>query len=253
MRILIITSDESGEILRPIIADTHVHTLACGHAYSTIMENVHWAAQKGLSFIGITEHAPEMHDAPQSSFFRNLYSLPDRIEGVNILKGAECNIMDYDGRLDLSEKLLRELDWVIASYHNPICLPGTLEQNTLGWLRIAENPDVDVIGHCGDGRYAFELEKVIKKFKEYEKIVEINAHSFVVRPGSDINCREIARCCAKYQVPVVVSSDAHFCMDVGNVMASVQMLEEIGFPEELVLNADHDRFLEVVRKKTNRF
>ena len=73
---------------------------------------------------------------------------------------------------------------------------------------------------------------------------------FTVRPGAHYNCREIARCCAKYQVPVVVSSDAHFCMDVGNVAASVAMLEEIGFPEELVLNADYDRFLEVVRKKT---
>lgn len=52
---------------------------------------------------------------------------------------------------------------------------------------------------------------------------------------------------------MVVSSDAHFCMDVGNVAASVAMLEEIGFPEELVLNADYDRFLEVVRKKTGRF
>lgn len=65
--------------MKPIVADTHTHTLASGHAYSTIMENVHWAAQKGLSFLCITEHAPEMHDAPQSSFFRNLYSIPDEI------------------------------------------------------------------------------------------------------------------------------------------------------------------------------
>ena len=239
--------------MKPIVADTHTHTLASGHAYSTIMENVHWAAQKGLSFLCITEHAPEMHDAPQSSFFRNLYSIPDEIEGVKVLKGAECNIMDFDGSLDLPQKLLRRLDWVIASYHGPICMPGTLEQNTQGWMRIAENPDVDVSGHCGDGRYVFDLEKAIKQFKAYDKIVEINAHSFTVRPGAHYNCREIARCCAKYQVPVVVSSDAHFCMDVGNVAASVAMLEEIGFPEELVLNADYDRFLEVVRKKTGRF
>ena len=239
--------------MKPIVADTHTHTLACGHAYSTIMENIRCASEKGLAFLCITEHAPAMHDAPQLSFFRSLYSIPDVIEGVNILKGAECNIMDYEGTLDLPEKLLSRMDWVIASYHNPLCLPGTLEQNTQGWLHVAENPNVDVIGHAGDGRYVFELEKVIKKFKEYDKIVEINAHSFGVRPGAHFNCREIARCCAKYQVPVVVSSDAHFCMHVGNVDASVQMLEEIGFPEELVLNADYERFLEVVRKKTGRF
>ena len=85
--------------MKPIVADTHTHTLACGHAYSTIMENIRCASEKGLAFLCITEHAPAMHDAPQLSFFRSLYSIPDVIEGVNILKGAECNIMDYEGKL----------------------------------------------------------------------------------------------------------------------------------------------------------
>lgn len=99
--------------------------------------------------------------------------------------------MDFDGSLDLPQKLLRRLDWVIASYHGPICMPGTLEQNTQGWMRIAENPDVDVIGHCGDGRYVFDLEKAIKQFKAYDKIVEINAHSFTGAPRAHYNCRRL--------------------------------------------------------------
>ena len=40
------------------VLDTHTHTLASGHAYSTIRENVRAAAERGLDLIAITEHAP---------------------------------------------------------------------------------------------------------------------------------------------------------------------------------------------------
>lgn len=235
-----------------IVADTHTHTLASGHAYSTVLENIRAAKEAGLSFLCVTEHCPTLKDAPSRSFFSNLRSIPDRVEEVVVLKGAEVNITDYEGGLDLPEEIMERLDWVIASYHNPVCPPGTMKQHTQGWLKIAENPNVDVIGHCGDGRYLFDVERVVRRFKECDKIVEINAHSFLVRPGSAFNCRQIASCCARFEVPVVVSSDAHFCLDVGKVRDAVRMLEEIGFPERLVLNADYERFLELVRRKTGR-
>jgi len=83
----------------------------------------------------------------------------------------------------------------------------------------------------------------MKAFKECGKIVEINAHSFNARKGSDENCRKIAIACAERGIPVVVCSDAHYHLAVGEVEAAVDMLKEIGFPDELVLNADYDRFL----------
>ena len=46
-----------------IIADTHTHTLACDHAYSTISENAAAAAGKGLRFLAMTEHTPQMPPA----------------------------------------------------------------------------------------------------------------------------------------------------------------------------------------------
>ena len=238
--------------MKPVIADTHTHTMASGHAYSMIWDNVRAAARKCLEFLCVTDHGPAMRGAPEEDYFRKLLSVPDVLDGVKVLKGAEVNILDFDGSLDLYPKLLERLDWVIASYHS-LRAPGTLADHTRGWLAIAENPHVDVIGHPGDGRYIFDTEKVIKKFKECGKIVEINSGSFKVRPGSAFNCREIARCCARYEVPVVVSSDAHTFADVGNVSASLKLLEEIGFPEKLILNTDRERFLAVVREKTGRF
>jgi putative hydrolase len=160
--------------------------------------------------------------------------------------------MDEHGTLDLSAHILQKLDWVIASMHTVVLDPMDCERHTRAWLGVAENPDVDVLGHTGDSHYAFDHERVIEACARHKKLVEINAHSFLVRPGSPENCRAIARCCARHGVSVVISSDAHFAGTVGAVERSVAMLEEIGFPEELVLNADSDRFARFLKQKTGR-
>lgn len=236
-----------------IVADTHTHTLACGHAYSTLYENVQAAARRGLNFLCVTEHGPEMPDGPHDTYFLNIPKVvPDVIDGVIVLKGAEANIMNYAGRLDVPDSYLKRLDWVIASYHTNCIDPLDVEAHTAGWLAVARNPLVDVAGHVGDGRYPFEMEPVIRAFAEYGKVVEVNSHSFRCRPGSDVNCREAVRLCKKYGVPVVCSSDAHFFTQVGEVAASIAMLEELDYPQELILNADYDRFLAFARQKTGR-
>lgn len=63
------------------------------------------------------------------------------------------------------------------------------------------------------------------------------------------NCTEIAALCKKHRVPVVVDSDAHFALSIGRFPAALEMLEEIGFPEELVINADSDRFWSYLEQK----
>lgn len=235
-----------------IIADTHTHTIACDHAYSTITENTAVAKRKGLKFICMTEHGPSMPDAPNIWHFFNLKTLPNKINDVIVLRGCEANIISYDGTLDFPKEDLKLLDWVIASYHSPVIEPSTIEDHTNGWLAIANNPDVDVIGHCGDERFAFDYDRVIAQFAKNNKIVEINSHSFTVRPGTTENCRKIAEYCKKHQVRIVVSSDAHYSEQIGEVGNSLSMLKEIDFPEHLILNANYDVFLKVIQEKSAR-
>lgn len=232
-----------------LIADTHTHTIACDHAYSTLTENAAAAAKRGLRFLASTEHASALPGAPRPLHFSNLKELPPQLHGVTILKGAEVNILDREGNLDLPEWILARLDWVIASFHVVTCEPMSEEDHTRAWLAVAENPHVDVIGHCGDGRFPFDHSAVIKAFAKQDKIVEINAHSFKVRPGSAENCPRIARLCAREGVRVVVSSDAHFHDAVGRVDRALTMLAEIDFPRELILNMDYERFLAVTCEK----
>ena len=232
-----------------IIADTHCHTVASTHAYSTVDENAAYAAETGLKILALTDHGPAMSDAPHRWHFYNLGVLPRKINGVVILRGAEANIIDYDGNLDMDQVCYQRLEWINASFHQESCKPGTVEEHTKAYLAVAQNPYVDVIAHSGTESFRYDYEAGVKAFKEYGKLVEINEGSQRVRTDSLKNCAEIAKLCKKYEVPIVVSSDAHYKTSLGSYTASLKMLEEIDFPEKLILNADITRFCAYLKKK----
>ena len=109
------------------IMDTHTHTLASGHAYSTIRENAEAAARKGLELLAITEHAPRMSGSCQLIYFQNLKVVDRHAYDVELLLGAELNILDERGTVDLPERTLSQLDIAIASLHTPCITPGSRE------------------------------------------------------------------------------------------------------------------------------
>jgi len=225
-----------------IAGDTHTHTIACDHAYSTLMDNVSQAKKIGLSFICMTEHGPAMPGGASTIHFGTLVNLPRVIEGVTVIRGAELSIIDYDGGVDLPQPLIEHLEWVIASYHPPCIGVSTPAEHTRGYIKVAENPHIHAIGHCDRDWFPFEYLPALRAFKELGKIVEINAES-LRRDPTMANGRKIASLCAEMGIPVVISSDSHLCTRVGAVQPAIDLLEEIGFPEELILNADHDRFM----------
>ena len=80
--------------------DMHTHTIASGHAYSTLKEMALAAADKGLELLGVTEHGPGIPGTCDEMYFRNIRSIPRTRWGVELMIGAEINITDYDGKLD---------------------------------------------------------------------------------------------------------------------------------------------------------
>ena len=233
-----------------IKADMHTHTVASAHAFSTINEMITFAKKQDLEMIAITEHGVGMLDSPHPWYFNSVISsIPPKVDGVLFVPGVEANIMDYEGTLDMPAETLKKLRWVIASYHDDCAKPGTVEEHTKSYLEIAKNPFVDVIGHCGTDEFRFDYERCIKEFKKHNKIVEINNHSSEARRGSEKNCREIALLCKKYEVPVILSSDAHSCYNVGIVSLASALLESIDFPRELILNLSCDRIIEHIKTK----
>lgn len=227
-----------------IIADTHCHTIASGHAYSTLEENLRVAKERGLYAIAVTDHCLKMDRSPDELHFENLRILPKYVHGVRVLRGVEANVADYKGNLDLTDKILNSVEWVIASMH-----PQVLDINlsnpsicTEAWLDVAKNPRVNVIGHSGQEFFKFDYESVIPEFGKNGKLVEINNSSFNVRPGSKDNCRDIARICKRYSVPIIVNSDSHFSSLIGKFDEALALLKELDFPESLVINSSVENF-----------
>lgn len=233
-------------------ADTHTHTLASTHAYSTVLENAQYASQKGIGCIAVTDHAPKMLDAPHIWHFRNIKTVPAELFGVKILRGAEANLMK-DGSIDLEGSDLANLEWVVVSLHPPVFGEfSSAQEVTNAYIEAAKNPYIDVIGHSGSFDYPYDFEKAVKAFAKYEKLVEINEHTFDVRSKSIENCKKIAELCRDYNVGVVINSDAHFAYDIGTVERSLSMLNSIGFKEENIINMKKETFDAYLKKREKR-
>lgn len=226
-----------------IIADLHTHTVASTHAFSTVTENAKAASEAGIKYLATTEHGIEMPDSPHLWCFYSMRNIPRQLFGVNMLRGMEANIINYEGSIDIYEKEIYScLDWIVASYHHPCCMPGTKAQHTNSYIKALENPYIDCIGHSDDPDYDYEFKPVCEAAKAYDKAIELNASRLRSKRAQE-RYREILAVCAQVGAKICVNSDAHFWDRIGNFEQATAFLEETGFPEELVLNASEERFL----------
>lgn len=229
--------------------DVHTHTVASGHAFSTIQEMAHAAAEKGLKVLGITEHTAGIPGTCDPIYFRNLYVVPRKMYGIELLLGAEINILDGEGNMDMDEYYFKMLDIRIAGIHAQCYTKGTKEQNTYGMLKVMANPYINIISHPGDGTAELDFEQLVKASKEYHTLLEINNSSMKPcrnKPIARVNNKEILLLCKKYNVPVILGSDAHISFDIADYTYALQLIEETGFPEELIMNCSVKRFKEYI-------
>lgn len=231
------------------IADLHTHTIASDHAYSTVLENLRVAKERNLLALAITDHGPGMSDVPNLLHFTNLRVFPNEIEGVRLLKGIETNLLDSDGDLGIDCKYLKKLDWVIASFHKEATTPFGIEGHTQAYWNAIHNPFVDMLGHSGNSAFPYEEERIIKEAAACGKVIEVNESSSLSRPGSEETCYRVLSLCKKYHTFVCINSDAHFCYQIGNFPNSKQMLMELDFPKELVINADREQLNNYLKER----
>lgn len=225
--------------------DVHTHTVASGHAFSTLQEMVKAASEKGLKLLGITEHAPGIPGTCDPIYFRNLYIVPRRMYGVELLLGAEINILDCEGNIDMDEYYLNLLDLRIAGIHSLCYKGGTADENTHGMIQAVSNPYIHIISHPGDGTAKLHFEPIVLAAKTHHTLLEINNSS--LRPcrhkvEARDNNLEILRLCKQYEVPVILGSDAHISFDIATYDYALQLIAESGFPEALIMNNSVEKF-----------
>lgn len=230
-----------------ILLDIHTHTIASGHAFSTLQEMAQAASEKHLRILGITEHAPGIPGTCNPIYFRNLHVVPRKMYGIELLLGAELNIIDYKGNVDFDEFYLNLLDVRIAGIHSLCYTPGTTEENTSAMIGAIANPFVDIISHPGDGTASLLFEPIVLAAKKYGTLLEINNSSLnPVRHKTEArnNNIEILQLCKKYEVPVILGSDAHISFDIANYENIYPLLRETEFPQTLIINDKPDVFRE---------
>lgn len=233
------------------LIDLHTHTIASGHAYNTLYEMAETAAKKGLELFGSSDHAPSMPGASHAFYFINFKVIPRNLFGIRLLMGCELNIMDYNGKVDLSPRYLKNLDYAIASLHDACYKAGSVEENTAACLGALNNPYIQIIGHPDDGRLPVDYEILVPAAKEAGKLLEVNSsslHPLSPRMNSRENYITMLELCRRYQTPVIVSSDAHIREDIGNHEQALNLLKEIDFPEELVVNRSLEQLAQYLPK-----
>ena len=233
------------------LSDLHTHSIVSGHAYTTLLENIDYCAEKGIKILGTSEHAPSMPGAPHYWYFGNMKVVPRVINGVTILRGCEANILDIDGSLDMTDESSRNLDYMIASFHEPVFKPKSKEENTAAILNVMDKYDkVEILGHLGNPNYELDYEAIVKKAKEKNIMIEINNSSLLgsSRVGSDVNCKKVALLCREIGTKVILTSDSHINTCIGVFNKGIELLEEIQMPKELVMN-DPEKLIAHLKSK----
>jgi len=237
-----------------VLTDIHTHTVASGHAHSTLMENINVAVQRGLELIAITEHDIHTTRTLDVHYFGSCINhLPETINGVTLLKGVEVNILDATGKLGVDEKTLDRLDIVIASCHpptpsSPTFVPDNDESFLKTYKAVIDNLQVDILGHITMCPHLKYLDEIINLAKAKNKLIEIN-NSHFVNPRSEKSVKLLIEICMNKKASVVVNSDAHFCTQVGDFDMLCEYLKQIKFPEELIINRTKETLLEFLGAK----
>ena len=219
--------------------DLHMHTTATDGRDS--LEAMAAAAHAaGRSYIAITDHskalamANGLDERGVLEHAARVRALNGRFEGLTLLAGIECDILE-DGRMDLADDCLAQLDIVVASVHSRFNQDEA--QMTDRVLRALECPWVDVLGHP-TGRLLLKreparvnMEQVATAAARHGVALEINCQPHRL----DLNDAH-ARLARERGVRLVVSTDAHSANELGNLRWGVLMARRAWLEPDAVLN-----------------
>ncbi|MBW2152432.1 MAG: DNA polymerase/3'-5' exonuclease PolX [Deltaproteobacteria bacterium] len=198
--------------LTDIKGDLHVHTDWTDGINS--LEQMAVAAKKrGYQYIAVCDHSPTvgitrgLTAERLISQMEAIAALNRKLDDFRILCGIEVDIRS-DGRLDLENSVLKQLDIVVAAVHTRFAQPR--EEMTRRIVKAIENPFVHIIAHP-TGRligkrepYEVNMDTIMDACRANETVLELNAYPERL-DLSDINCRK-----AKEKgVKIAISTDAH--------------------------------------------
>jgi DNA polymerase (family 10) len=207
-----------------IRGDLHCHT-TWSDGRASVEEMARAAIERGYDYVAICDHTPAV-GAVRGLTADDVRRQGEEIAAANellapfrILRGIECDILP-DGRLDLADDVLAELDWVQASVHGGQRMPQP--EMTRRVEEALRNPYVRCLSHP-TGRLinrrpenALDLERVFEVARETGVALEVNGLS----PRLDLSGEHV-REALRAGVQIVCSTDAHSTRGLGNMALSV--------------------------------
>ena len=239
---------EPGEIQ----GDLHMHTSATDGRLS-IREMAEAARARGLRYIAITDHSKALamtnglDERRLLEQIKEIRQVNSEMEGFRILAGIEVDI-HRDGRLDLNDEALAQLDIVVASVHSYMQIEP--EEMTDRLLRAFENRYLNVLAHP-TGRqllsrepYRFDMERILGEAAKRGIHLEINSSP----ERLDLN-EQNARRAKEKGVKLVISTDAHHTRHLPNIKFGVKMARRAWLEAADVLNTlPAEQFLQALRR-----
>jgi len=223
--------------------DLHTHTHWSADGKNTLEEMVRSAEARGYDYYAITDHSHYLREGRLEAQWEQIADVQDRV-GIRILRGVEVNIR-ADASLDLSDELLAELDWVVASVH------AVREKNpTERALAAMDNPYVDCIGHLTGRRLnkrppvEIDLERVVEKALETKTFLEINSQP------DRLDLRDVhARAAREAGLVLAVNSDGHELRAQDYVEFGIGQARRAWLTKADVLNTRTWKQIERIRKR----
>jgi DNA polymerase (family 10) len=198
--------------LSDIKGDLHIHT-KWSDGENSIEEMAKKGIELGYKYLAVCDHtkglqiANGLDEVRITEQFKEIEKLNEELDEIEILKGAEVNI-DSNGKLDLNNSILKELDVVIASIHSGF--KNTKQKLTDRIISAMHNDYVNIIGHP-TGRIIHQREALdldlIEIFTVASELgIHMELNSFPNRLDlSDLNCRKAKNSDLK----IVINTDAH--------------------------------------------
>ena len=240
------------DLLKKLVLDVHTHTLASGHAYGTIRENVEAAKERGMLLYGHSEHGPGVPGTCEPIYFSCFPRLPRFISGMEVVCGAELNV-NNGGGFDFPENLFKCLDYALVGIH--FYKDEGREANTDNVISCMKHEKVFFVSHPDSDFTPLNYERLVQAAKENHVALELNNSSFR-KQSSRLNCvenyRTMLRLCREYGTYILVSTDAHDPSEVGDFTEAAEFLEEQEFPEELILNTSVEKFKEFIHYRQEK-
>jgi DNA polymerase (family X) len=207
-----------------IRGDLHCHT-TWSDGRASVEEMARAAIERGYEYLAICDHTPAVgavrgltaDDVRRQA--EEIAAANDPLAPFRVLRGIECDIL-ADGRLDLPDDVLAELDWVQASVHGGQRMPRS--EMTKRVVEALRNPYVRSLSHP-TGRLinrrpenALDLERLFEVALEEGVALEVNG----LPARLDLRGEHV-RDALRAGVRVVCSTDAHSVRGLANMALSV--------------------------------